>query len=225
MRLEGRATLSATQVRTGRHIVADRLHSLVQAWAFGEGSASVGEIEAAVAQDLRNAPLIGGNEVTCYRGRLFADGYFPTRADMGPPPENNTSRGRYNCGESRALYLCEVAEAVSREVSSGEERLWIQQYVLPTNDLKLLDLRLSSGTELLNHTMWFAENAGDHGAATHDFSNQVSALVRGMCDGFIASGVRGEEGFRYCNIVVLRRLHEWESWMAPGVGPEAARAK
>jgi len=69
--------------------------------------------------------------------------------------------------------------------------------------------------------MWFAENAGEEGAALLSFSQRVAQIIGRHFDGFLAPGVRGSPCREYDNVVLLARLDEWESWLVKSAPKEA----
>ena len=214
------ATLSAEQQRTGRRIRADSVHARVQAWAVSpahEGSESELEFVNALSTVHRLAP----SKLVCFRGqRRFPLGHSPRPEDMGPPPLGKASAGRYNGHGYSVLYLCETEEGVIREPISGPGPLWVQRFMLPTDILQIADLRPGGDDEFVNQVCWFAEHAGE--APVHcslEFSQRVASLVARNFDGMMIPGVRGHEAHRYANIVVLRRVSEWISWLYPESRP------
>ena len=214
------ATLSAEQQRTGRRIQADSVHARVQAWAMSavhEGSDTELEFVNALSTVHRLAP----SELVCFRGqRRFPLGHSPQPEDMGPPPTGKALAGRYNGHGHSLLYLCETEQGVMQEPISGTGPLWVQRFMLPTDTLEIADLRPGRAEEFVNQVFWFAEHAGE--APIHcrlEFSQRVASLVAKKFDGMMIPGVRGDESHRYANIVVLRRISEWSSWLDPESRP------
>ncbi len=92
--------------------------------------------------------------------------------------------------------------------------------MLPTDTLEIADLRPERAQEFVNQVFWFAEHAGE--APVHcsvEFSQRIASLVAKKFDGMMIPGVRGDESQRYANIVVLRRMSEWISWLYPESRP------
>lgn len=216
MSFETTGTISALQTRTGRYITADNLHHRVQAWAFSNLDAIT--LESEIEAELCSTAKLVQKALICHRGRQFDVGYIPQSMEMGPPPSTRTPHtpNRYNTEMSRAMYLCASEYAVRNEVPDRHGReLWIQDFLVPPSSLRIADLRISECSQLLNHAMWFAENAGEDGAAPLSFSQRIAELITRQFDGFVAPGVRGSPFKEYDNVVLLAHLHEWQSWLYP----------
>lgn len=211
-----RATLSAEQQRTGRRIRADSVHARVQAWAMSAVH-DRNEAELEFVNSLSSARRLAPSKLICFRGqRRFALGYSPQLQDMGPPPPGAPSAGRYNKQGESVLYLCETEQGVMREPIDGTGPLWLQRFLLPTGALEIADLRPGRADEFVDQVFWFAEHAGEApNQCSLEFSQRIAELVADRFDAMMIPGVRGDESHRYTNIVVLRRVSEWMSWLYP----------
>ena len=201
-----RAMLDAEQQRTGRR-TQGHIRERVQAWAMSavhDGS----EAELEFVNALSNAPRLDASKLICFRGqRRFPLGYSPQPEEMGPPPPDKASAGRYNRDGESIFYSCETKQGVMREPIKEPGPLWIQRFMLPTGDLVIADLRPGRAGEFVDEVFWFAEHAGEdpiHCGLV--FSQRVASLVAKRFDGMLIPGVRGEKSYRYGNIVVLRRV-------------------
>ena len=207
------ATLSAEQLRTGRRIQGDSLHARVQGWATSAigGHSVEKEVIAALAAVSPMAPA----ELVCFRGqRRFPVGYRPDATEMGPPPSDNASGGRYNSEGCSVLYLAETTDGVARESIAGSGPLWVQKFIVPTSILRIADLRVGCTDDLLNQVFWLAEHAGEAPVYPgYRFSQRVASLVAERFDGMMVPGVRGDRCCRYANVIVLRQMSEWSSWL------------
>ncbi len=213
------ATISATQQRTGRRIEANELHAKVESW-----SKSIDPASHKLARDFRVALThvvpCHEREIISYRGRRFKNGEVPSWQQMGPPPEISCVEGRYNQPQKPALYLCENIKAVMREPIKGNDPLWVQKYLLPMKSLKIGDFRTERSREFISQVLWFAEHAGEAtNTCSFSFSQFIAKLVMEKFDGMLVPGVRGSSEFRYYNIVILRRLDEWETWVDKIIEP------
>ena len=141
----------------------------------------------------------------------------PSPEDMGPPLEEHSKDGRYNCRGQRALYLSDSEEGVLRELAY--EPMYIQCFEIPTGRLRIADLRQISSDSFLSGTMWHSEFAGLSGYPTKVFSQTVGEIVGRHFDGMAVPGVRGESGGHYSNIVILRNLGSWKEWLKAGIVP------
>lgn len=207
------ATIGATQLKTGRRIVANELHAKVQSW-----SESIDPANHKLANKFRAALKLVDTyrerDIISYRGRRFKNYEIPSWQQMGPPHEIGCAEGRYNQLQKPALYLCENIKAVSCEPINGNGPLWIQKYLLPICSLKIGDFRVGNTEDLISQVFWFAEHTGEASNICQIlFSQLIAKLVMKKFDGMLVPGVRGNSEFQYNNIVILKRLDEWESWI------------
>lgn len=209
-----RATACVEQERTGSRVSANSVHARVQAWAMSPVH-DRNEAEREFVNSLSNVRRLEPSELICFRGRRdFTSGCIPQPNDMGPSPVARA--GRYNRQGKSVLYLCETEKGIMREPIGGTGALWLQRFLLPTSDLTIADLRPGRADEFVDQVFWFAEHAGE--APNHcslEFSQHVAELVAERFDAMMVPGVRGDKSYKYSNIVVLRQVSEWMSWLHP----------
>ena len=219
------ATAGATYGPTGRVITADSEYALVKEWA---------ELRDADLQERHEARerfiacLVGvnrlnadGTTLECFRGqRRFSAGHLPASEEMGPPPSCDAPANRYNKAHECVLYLCESEPAIAKEPITGSGPLWVQRFVLPTDQLVIADFSSLRADDFASKVFWFAELAGNDGVAVQfSFSQLVAASVGQHFDGMRVPGVRGSNDTRYSNIVVFRAEARWKQWLATGSPP------
>ncbi len=211
------ATISATYVHTGRYVTCGVEDGLVQSWARipSKSNLLLHPATARLTEELLSVHPIDQRSIRGYRGRRIRESVpIPESSrDMGPPmPGNTNDKGRYNEKGHPALYLCESEYGVRRELS-GEGRLFVQEFILPTNVVRIADLRRLDPNGFLAATMWHAEMAGQDGYPTVRFSQVVATVLSKGFDGMAVPGVRGDNSQTYSNIVIFpRRLRHWPKW-------------
>jgi hypothetical protein len=207
------AQVGARSASTGRSITATDAYGEISTWANSFDLLLDGREEGRVQQLLRDCPVLGGYDLHCFRGRTF-DSTSPPSSDMGPPPSDVATDGRYNQRGQSVLYLCTVKAAVEKELH-GASNIWIQEFRIPIQSMRIADLRQlnDSESDLLNQVMWHAELAGTTGYATIQFSQYVACLVSSHFDGMLVPGVRGDDTLRYDNLVVFRPREAWRAWL------------
>jgi len=211
------ATISATYVHTGRYVTCGVEYEWVQSWARmpSKSILLLHPATAKLTEELLSVHPIDQRLIRGYRGRRIREGDpIPELSrDMGPPrPGNTNDKGRYNEKGHPALYLCESEYGVRRELS-GEGRLFVQEFILPTNEIRIADLRQLDPNGFLAATMWHAEMAGQGEYPTVRFSQVVATIVNKRFDGMAVPGVHGDDSQTYSNIVIFpRRLRNWPKW-------------
>ena len=216
--IRGSATLSATYAPTGRFITADADYALVRSWAeLADCDLQRGhEAQVRFVTGLTQVPTLKGVSLPCFRGRRFPSAHRPASDEMGPPPAEVASEGRYNTSGESVLYLCESEVGIAREPIAGDGPLWIQWFVLPTEKLAIADFSSLRADDFASKVFWFAELAGNEGVAHRlHFSQLVASLVGKRFDGMRIPGVRGNHDVRYSNIVVFRAAERcWRNWLS-----------
>jgi len=227
LKFRASATLSATYGPTGRFITADSEYACVREWAEHPDpdvqerhQARQRFVDCLSRVDCVNADAM---RLSCFRGRRFSNGASPTPEEMGPPPASDARANRYNKPNESTLYLSESERAVGREPISGSGQLWVQQFLLPTDQLAIADFSSLSADDFASKAFWFAELAGNAGVAVQlCFSQLLGSLVQQRFDGMRVPGVRGSNETRYSNIVVFRAEARWKSWLATDCRPVQA---
>ena len=159
----------------------------------------------------------------CFRGRRFLAGYSPVSDEMGPPPASVARANRYNKPHESVLYLCDSQSAIANEPIAGSGPLWVQSFVLPTDQLVIADFSSLRADDFVGKVFWFAELAGNDDVAVQlCFSQLIASLVGQHFDGMRVPGVRGTHDTRYSNIVVFRAEARWKQWIAIGSRPTKA---
>lgn len=216
--LTARATISATFACTGRYITCGEEYGLVQGWARmpSKNILLLHPASAKLTEELLSVHPIEQPSIRGYRGRRIGEGKSTPKSsrDMGPPsPDQTSDMGRYNEKGHPALYLCESEYGVRRELS-GEDRLFVQEFILPTNVVRIADLRELNQDSFLCATMWHTEMAGQEGYPTEFFSQIVANIIGRSFDGMAVPGVRGDDSQTYSNIVIFPRLlKHWPEWV------------
>lgn len=211
--VNARATLSARFGGTGRTVKADEIFGQIDSWSrMPEPRSS--ELVRRVYDALRECPIVSLDTIVGYRGRRLSEA-APLRDDFGPPPRSVAPANRYNPSGSPALYLCTTREAVGRELSASAD-VWVQRFDIPLAGLRVADLRSpeARSDQLLAVLMWFAELAGAEGHPSQEFSRLVASLVAEIFDGMLVSGVRGDDGLLYSNLVMFEPGDTWRTWLS-----------
>lgn len=216
MKLTMRATLSASNSRTGRQVTCDSEYGLVQSWTHmpDRESLLLHSGRQRLADELLTVGCIKEPSIQGYRGRPQDEtGPNPSSEDMGPPePHLTNDKGRYNRKGQSALYLCDSIYGVQRELLE-KGALFVQEYLLPTSELKIADLRELEPRSFLCGTMWHAEMAGREGYPAKVFSQTVGEILSEQFDGMAVPGVHGDSIQTYSNIVILRHVIRWKEWI------------
>ena len=216
------ATMSASNSRTGRLVTCGENYGRVQDWANMPSRDDVLAHPscALLANDLLSVKPIENPAIRAYRGRaLDQTGPHPTSLDMGPPkPHQTDDNGRYNRRGCPALYLCDSEYGVQREFL-GEASLFVQEYEIAIQDIRIADLRSLTPDSFICGVLWYAEMAGRDGYPSRIFSQTIADIVGQHFDGMAIPGVRGEQDQTYSNIVMLRQVDRWPTWLRKGIDP------
>lgn len=212
-------TLSATFAGTGRLINVDSVCGEVASWAQSETRSALeaSHLYPRVMSQLACIEPIAEPSLTVFRGRtppFISDA--PTALEMGPPPSASIA-GRYSLEDSSVLYASSSAKGVLRELQAEAGELWTQVFHLPTQRLRIADLRLvtAESQHFMNCVLWNAELAGREGYPSTAFSQAFATWIsRNFFDGFAVPGVRGDSSFMYFNVVVFRPGSVWPEWLA-----------
>jgi hypothetical protein len=224
--LSASATASASHTFTGRSIVANQEHALAASWQecssverFRKHEAHVRFRAALLSLTTINVPLL-----PCFRGRPFGLHESATAAQMGPPPSQSASGGRYNLPGQPVLYLCDSTDGVLRRIEDDGRATWVQEFAIDSSDLTIVDTRLSADLAFTNQVFWFAESSDSREAKDGPtFSQQIAQLVSAHFEGMLVRGVRGALGAHYSNVVLFRPLDNWQKWLLPGSCPVRRR--
>ena len=218
------ATIGAIHTCTGRRITADDNYQLARSWAESSSEqdfrehAGYARLEAA----LNHVPVVGGDDLKCWRGRPFEPNMVPNRNNMEPPPTDAAfAGGRYNRENIPVLYLSDSEDGVAREVNATGRVLWVQGFTLPVSSLRLADMSTALSDPFVNSVFWFAEGAGELGSnVSHSFSQIVSELVAHRIDGMVVPGVRGDDRVKYRNVIVFNPHPKWPEWLEQRSDPK-----
>jgi hypothetical protein len=208
---------------TGRCSTTNELDKLAQLWS--ENPSDSHEGAKRFSELLRSLPSIQNGPILGFRGRRDEKTDIKSWEDMGPPVKGVTKGGRYDASGSTVLYMCSTKEAVALE-KPGNGILCIQEYVLPTDKMAILDARArqSSRPEFLDSIFDLAESCcveGRKGRDDFKFSQLIAQLVASAgFDGFIVPGVRGKRQFWYTNIVIFKPGAAWRDWSKREAGFE-----
>jgi hypothetical protein len=199
---------------TGRSVPVDADYAVAREWfEAGDFAAIVSHPAAARFREEMQAVSLATGTTTCVRGRPD-DGTIHGWRDMGPPPAA-TRNNRYNRIGDFAFYLCDSDTGVFREVASPTGKVFLQDYQIPFDQLRVADLCDERLSDFMRAVFDFAETCGfveRGGSDDLSFSQAVAHLVREMSfDGMLVPGVRGEKGHHYRNVVLLG-AHSWEEW-------------
>lgn len=211
------AQLSAVYEATGRVIDGNENHALAQAWATETDSRRLHAHPGAIRWNQQLAALASGvalnAEQVAFRCRPFGEGESPSASEFGPP--KTPHHGRYSLNDSAVLYLSSEAGGARREiVASASDRVWCQRFIIP-NSIRVVDFTALHSSSFEASVLWFAELANDSEPqpATFAFSQTVSRMVASEFDSMLVPGVRGDQDFRYSNLVVFRPEKLWRSWL------------
>lgn len=211
-----RATIGARHVGTRREIVANETYQLVRGWSVSGSREKLLAHEGAerLRRALKSAPRCD-NSIECMRGVRMPSADAPTWERLGPPQPGPSLRdGRYNTQEGVVLYLASTHEGVAREFKWNIGDVWVQQYVIPGDELRVADFSPPAcSDEFLNTVFWWAETAGETGCpAPAAFSQTVAEIVRDEFDGMLVPGIRGDDGHRYRNVIMFQPCRSWRAW-------------
>lgn len=212
--IHAKATISAINHNTGRHIVAAEPHGLARAWqassqtysdfcahtAFGRFETEIGSV-ARVDGTLR-----------CFRGRTDAP-ENPSIDDFGPPPPDKVSEQRYSERGHAALYLSDASDGVVREIGAAGVRVAIRAFQIPCGEFRIANFADLDEASFLAQVFWLAEHSERRGSA---FSRWIGREVGRHFDGMLVRGVRGEDGAHYRNLIILSPGERWRAWIDAG---------
>jgi RES domain-containing protein len=220
------AVPAASFVPTARHIDgSDECWSQVQEWALLDDDQGLAShpLNRTFSGLLAATQPVRAGELTCFRGVAFPKAFIPEAKNMGPPPDGcAVASGRYNHEGQRVLYLSGSIEGVTREVNQRPNDMWVQSYTLRLDRLSIGDFR-PPVDPVVNHVFWWTETASEDRGTRFLFSQFVADRVAERFDGMIVPGVRGDESFRYFNIVVFRPNEQWPNWLTEGSKPKPLR--
>lgn len=208
---------------TGREVSLRTFYEAVKEWVFS-GNPAIHPLVSEVEDALSKASLLSGGTLRVCRGRTFATN-DPKRLIHSEYAPNLISprANRYNRSGTAAWYLAETDDAIIRELTHHKAvgDLHIMEFALDLDDLKIADFVTSDPKSLLAAVFEHAEycNVDGRGVNSYEFSQIVGAMVSARFDGMQVPGVRGTTGAHYSNVVLFRRLDEWERWKASGASP------
>jgi len=182
--------------------------------AHGDRNIAIPHYEERFLADLAIVPLATG-PVHWLRGRALRRAPQGSKA-MGPP-SRPSGQGRYNRFGSVVLYLADSIGGVLNEIKpNASQRLWIQEFRVPLQRLRVADFCALPDTEFLNHVFFNAERAlpwpappDGHIDPPWAFSQRVAMLVEAA--GFEGMLVRGAHA-DYRNLVIFRPRSDWKLW-------------
>ncbi len=211
------ATISATFAGTGRLIKADSVYGNVAAWAKSSSRNELeqSEIFKLIHRQIQNATVASEVSLSVFRGRTPPfENPIPLAMEMGPPPCPN-SQGRYSIADHGVLYTSSSVDGAYREVLSGKEDIWIQEFKLPLKSLRIADFRhiTSELDHILNCALWNAELSGTKGYPSLIYSQSFASWVSEIFDGFALPGVKGNSSDNYFNIVIFHPENNWQNWL------------
>jgi hypothetical protein len=206
--ITNKAEVELMYAPTQRRVAAGDEYALARAWAELVGNYGEHEAASLFRERVQHAGVISMEApLLCFRGRR--ENAAP--GNMGPPPADKASAGRYNATGEPTLYLAETERGVVLE-RPGIETLWMQRFRIP-DTLRVADFTGLPKADLVNAVFYHAELAGNPGQAIQDgFSRYVGQIVREQFDGMRVPGVRGTNGYRYSNVVVFR-VESWREWL------------
>src|ERR1700683_1863285 len=140
---QGIAVPLATPPHTGRPVLFDPNYGIVRDCAFLEAQDEMHRhpLWSELRDRLGVAPVASGVAVPCFRF-IYFEGDPPSSKGMGPPNRAQCRGGRYNNAGRPVLYLCDSEFGVRGEVEPQDGLLYVQRYLLPTNQLRLADFRV-----------------------------------------------------------------------------------
>ncbi|HEY4785547.1 MAG TPA: hypothetical protein VIH57_05840, partial [Bacteroidales bacterium] len=138
---------------------------------------------------------------------------------MGPPPSDSCIKGgRYNKKGESVLYLSDSEQGVKDELQyhyGSDIKIVIQNYKIPTHQLKIADLTSYERTSLINAVMWHCELANHSGYCSIRFSQMIAEILEiQKFDGAKVFGVRGDGSkILYNNVFIFNPLDRWKDWV------------
>ena len=92
---------------------------------------------------------------------------------------------------------------------------------IPLKELKIANFTGLPEDHFVNSVFSYAEkcNLPERNSDNYTFSQAVGSIVRGKYDGMIVPGVRGKPGAHYCNVVLFKKLDEWQTWVSNSIPP------
>lgn len=211
-------------MHTGRKVCGTESYLLAKEWADLVNRDDM--IKHPAAKEFRAfipKILCVDSPLECFRFRPIK-GEPPSSDEMGPPPiVKETKGGRYNRPNEHVLYLSDSENGIIREsiAQDLQDLLYIQQYSLPTDILRIADLTKTPSDHFLCQVFTIAEECmvKGRGIANYNFSQIVAELVNTNFHGMRVPGVHGVPGKQYSNIVIFCPFPDWYNWLKPGSDP------
>ncbi len=204
----------------GREVAESDAHSKAMEWVktycvnSEEENSTEDEFRAALAQA---RPLT--TKETLFRFRSWDKCEPPKAENMGPPPDEIASAGRYNDERQAALYLCssEVGCRCERESIKEDKRpYYIQKFEIDFSKLNIADTTALPDTSLVNHVFLFSERCkfAEGYPDSYLFCQKLASIVaeKGF-EGMKIFGVRSD-GTQYANFVIFKANDRaWTAWL------------
>ncbi len=212
-----------TRGHTGRKVTVDIDYRDASKWAEEHRCLLLPYVRGSwrFRRELRSIEALHGDALVAFRGRPD-DGTVKGWEQMGPPPSNVASDGRYNRQGRPMLYLCDSEDGVRHEVGTDGKSLCIQKYKVDLSAILLADLASPKLSNFVRAVFDLAESCkvpGRPGRQDYAFSHTVAKIVEGAgFDGIIVSGVRGNPSQQYRNVVIFRPGQLWRAWSARDAG-------
>lgn len=204
---------------TGRWTPIGDGYALALAWSKAPADQLLSHPAVArFRKELQDVPLKKGDDLICVRGRRL-DPTVESWMQMGPPP--NSPEGRYSAPSDDVLYLCDSARGVFAELDpNAEEKLFLQDYKLPTNSLHVGDFSSPAISDFIKGVFDAAEEEGRQDRSSSCPFSQVVArlIIEAGFDCIMVPGVRGSGGNTYTNIVAFKVGKRWKSWSTQRAG-------
>lgn len=220
----GEITNVVTRGHTARSVTAGPDYYFAEEWSkCSEGD----QMESHPAckmflTELRSIPAASGIPLQCVRGRLQNDRPIEGWLDMGPP--NQPIASRYNSSDEVALYLADSEKGVLRELRPDRGKiLFLQNYRIDPSLYRIADFSAENLSEFVASIFDFTESSNvvnrGFGRSDWSFSQLVGRLVKEAAfDGMIVPGVRGDNNFQYCNVVMFDARDRWKTWNSRDAG-------
>jgi hypothetical protein len=206
-------TMTLKYMPTNRESVGDEEYRLFQSWYHENNEKQLFANEfftKEILPELRMANILDGVFEYC---RGVQSDVVLDIPRMGPCPKEKLGAGnRYN-SDFVAFYLAETELAVKRELKLPTDgKVCVLKYTINSDRLRIADLT-DDKLRLVNELMFVCELCGTEGYPPIQFSQRIGKYLSSLFDGVLVRGVRGNNDYRYNNLVWFNKLDDFRKYI------------